>query len=163
MLHSKEFVRILKSAGYDFFTGVPCSLISDVILSLEKDPSVPYIPAVREDVAVGLAAGAYLGGKTPCILMQNSGLGQCLGALASLNLIYRIPCLLIITWRGHDGRDAPEHEVMGKASPRLLDAVRLPYKRLTHKNANKAVGWTRQVISQEKIPAALFITKGVLK
>ncbi len=156
-------MRVLKGAGYDFFTGVPCSLISDVILLLEKDPDVPYIPAVREDVAIGLAAGAYLGGKTPCVLMQNSGLGQCLNAITSLNLIYKIPCLLIITWRGYKGHDAPEHEVMGKASTRLLDSVNLPYKRLTDKNIVEAVRWSRRIILQEKTPAALFTLKGVLK
>ncbi len=163
MLHSEEFARILKAAGYDFFAGVPCSLISDVILFLEKDPDVSYIPTVREDIAVGLAAGAYLGGKTPCVLMQNSGLGQCLNALTSLHLIYRIPCLLIVTWRGYKGHDAPEHEVMGKASTRLLDSINLPYKRLTHKNAERVVGWSHQVISRNKVPAAIFIPKGVLK
>lgn len=162
-MHSKEFVRILQDAGYDFFTGVPCSLISDVILSLESDPGVPYIPAVREDIAVGLAAGAYLGGKTPCVLMQNSGLGQCLGSLASLNLIYKIPSLLIVTWRGYDGRDAPEHEVMGKATTKLLDSIKLPYKRLTHKNAEETVSWSHRVISQKKVPAAILIPRGILK
>lgn len=162
-MHSKEFVSILRDAGYDFFTGVPCSLISDVILSLESDPGVTYIPAVREDVAVGLAAGAYLGGKTPCVLMQNSGLGQCLGSLASLNLIYKIPSLLIVTWRGHGGRDAPEHEVTGKATTKFLDSIKLPYKRLTHENAEKTVSWSHRVISQKKVPAAILIPRGILK
>lgn len=159
----EAFVGILKEAGYDFFAGVPCSLISDVIFLLEKDPDVPYIPAVREDVAVGLAAGAYLGGRTPCVLMQNSGLGQCLNALASLNLIYRIPCLLIVTWRGYKGHDAPEHEVMGRASTRVLDSVGLPYKRLTHKDAEQVVMWSRRITSQKQLPAAILMTEGVLK
>lgn len=162
-MRSEEFVRVLKGAGYDFFTGVPCSIISEVILSLENDPDVSYIPAVREDVAVGLAAGAYLAEKTPCVLMQNSGLGQCLNALTSLNLIYKIPCLLIVTWRGFKGHDAPEHEVMGKASTKLLDSIRLPYKRLTVKNTTRAVEWSQRVISENKVPAALLIPKGVLK
>jgi len=163
VLRSDEFVMVLKNAGYDFFAGVPCSLISEVILTLEKDRDVSYVPAVREDVAVGLAAGAYLGGKTPCVLMQNSGLGQCLNALTSLNLIYKIPCLLIVTWRGYKGGDAPEHEVMGKASPRLLDSINLPHKTLTPKNAEKVVTWSHRIISNNKVPAALFIPKGVLK
>ncbi len=162
MLRSQEFAKILTGAGYDFFSGVPCSLISDVILSLEKNPGVSYVPAVREDVAVGLAAGAYLGGKTPCVLMQNSGLGQCLNALASLNLIYQIPCLLIVTWRGYQGHDAPEHDVMGKVSAKLLDTVGLPHKIVSHKNAESVVEWSHRVVTQRKTPAVLFITKGVL-
>ncbi len=163
MLRSHEFAKILKGAGYDFFSGVPCSLISDVILSLEKDTDVSYVPAVREDVAVGLAAGAYLGGKTPCVLMQNSGLGQCLNALASLNLIYHIPCLLVVTLRGYKGHDAPDHDVMGRVSAKLLDTIDLPHKMVNHENAEDVVGWSHQVVTQSKLPAALFITKGVLE
>lgn len=162
-MRSEEFLKLLKGAGYDFFTGVPCSLIGDVITLLERDTGVQYIPAVREDVAIGLAAGAYLGGKTPCVLMQNSGLGQCMNALASLNLIYKIPCLIIMTWRGYRGRDWPEHLVMGRALPRLLDSINLPYRRLTSKDMEKSVYWSCQVFSKRKVPAALLLPKGVIQ
>lgn len=162
-MRAEEFVKLLKDAGYNFFTGVPCSLIDDVIILLEKDCQVPYIPAVREDAAIGLAAGAYLGGKTPCVLMQNSGLGQCLNALTSLNLIYKIPCLLIVTWRGYKGKDWPEHWVMGRACTELLDSIGLPYKRLTPQNLEKAVEWSSKIISRKRIPVALFLPKGVMK
>ena len=94
--------------------------------------------------------------------MQNSGLGQCLNALTSLNLIYQIPCLLIVTWRGYQGHDAPEHDVMGKVSTKLLDAIDLPHKMVSHKNAESVVGWSHRVVTQRKTPAVLFITKGVL-
>jgi len=57
MTTGKAFAGLLETQGYDFFTGVPCSLIEGVIGALEAHPRLPYIPAVREDVAVGLAAG----------------------------------------------------------------------------------------------------------
>ncbi|MFN3466381.1 MAG: thiamine pyrophosphate-binding protein [Candidatus Brocadiales bacterium] len=162
-MKAEEFLNLLVSAGYDFFTGVPCSIIGNVILLLEKDSRFPYISAVREDVAVGLAVGAYLGGKTPCVLMQNSGLGQCLNALTSLNLIYKIPSLLIITWRGLGGKDAPEHLVMGKACTKLLDSIELPYKELSARNAAESIKWARETTSQKQIPVALLLPRGVLQ
>jgi sulfopyruvate decarboxylase subunit alpha len=67
------FAALVEAEGYDFFTGVPCSLISGLIATLERHPRLPYVPAVREDVAVGLAAGAWLAGRRPMVLMQNSG------------------------------------------------------------------------------------------
>jgi phosphonopyruvate decarboxylase len=73
----------LLGRGFDFFTGVPCSLIESLIAALEADPAVLYVPAVREDAAVGVAAGAWLGGRRPVVLMQNSGLGTSLNALRS--------------------------------------------------------------------------------
>ena len=173
-MKAEEFLNLLVAAGYDFFTGVPCSIIGDVILLLEKDARFPYIPAVREDAAVGLAVGAYLGGKNPCVLMQNSGLGQCLNTLTSLNLIYKIPSLLIVTWRGYPpkpalersegaDKDAPEHLVMGKACTKLLDSIELPYKELSAKNVAESIKWARETTSQKQIPVALFLPGGVLQ
>jgi len=61
-----ELADLLDAHGFDFFTGVPCSLAEGLIAALECDPHgrrAPYIPAVREDIALGLAAGAWLGGR----------------------------------------------------------------------------------------------------
>ena len=74
-LTSQSFIKCLIHEGYKFFTGVPCSLLSGLIYELEDQQEVRYIPAVREDAAVGLCTGAYLAGAMPVLLMQNSGLG----------------------------------------------------------------------------------------
>ncbi len=118
-----ELATLLDRHGFDFYTGVPCSLVEDLIAALECHRRAPWIPAVREDVALGLAAGAWLGGRRPVVVMQNSGLGTSLNALASLSLMYGLPALLIVTWRGFGGQDAPEHLLMGEISPRLLDLL----------------------------------------
>lgn len=110
--NAKRFSADLKAQGYDFFTGVPCSLLGALLEHIASDKTMPYYPAVREDAAFGLAAGAYMAGKKPAVLIQNSGLGYSLNVLTSLNLIYKIPVLAVVTWRGH-GPDAPEHIVMG--------------------------------------------------
>src|SRR5207248_2415378 len=103
------FVDSLRSAGFDFFTGVPCSLLEAPIACLEKDGEQGYVPATREDEAMGMAAGAWMAGrKLPVVFMQNSGLGNCLNVIASLHRIYEIPVLLVISWRGRNGKDAPE-------------------------------------------------------
>ncbi len=73
--HAPEFVAALKSADFDFFTGVPCSLLKDLVSILDHDEDLHYISATREDSAIGMAFGARLAGKTPMVLMQNSGLG----------------------------------------------------------------------------------------
>src|SRR5262245_29154705 len=113
MTTGRELAASLERQGLDFFTGVPCSLVEDVIAALERHPRLPYVPAVREDIAVGVAAGAALAGRRPAVIMQNSGLGTSLNALASLSLMYRLPAVLLVTWRGYEGKDAPEHLLMG--------------------------------------------------
>ena len=119
-LTSQSFIKRLIQEDYKFFTGVPCSLLSGLIYELEDQQEVRYIPAVREDAAVGLCTGAYLAGAMPVLLMQNSGLGYSLNAFTSLNLIYNIPMLVIMSWRGKDGKDAPEHIIMGDIDKQLL-------------------------------------------
>ena len=77
---------------------------------------------------MGIAAGAWLGSRRPVVLMQNSGLGTSLNALASLSLMYGFPALLLVTWRGFGGKDAPEHILMGEISPRLLELLGIPHR-----------------------------------
>ena len=141
MITGTEFLDSLLDSGFDFFTGVPCSLVKSLIASLEERGG--YIPETREDAAIGLAAGAYLVGKQPVVIMQNSGLGVCLNALASLSLIYHLPCLLLITWRGYQGKDAPEHIIMGEISPTLLRFLSLSgwYFASLRWKATRSVNW----------------------
>jgi sulfopyruvate decarboxylase TPP-binding subunit len=109
-----------------------------------------------------MAAGAFMGGKVPVVLMQNSGLGTSLNALISLNLIYLQPCLLLVSWRGHDGKDAPEHLVMGQVLAPLLDLVRIPHRTLEVDTVREDVGWAAQLFLKQRIPMALLIKKGIL-
>lgn len=155
-----DFVALLRAEGFDFFTGVPCSLVKGVIAELEKGDG--YLPETREDAALGLAAGAHLGGRLPVVIMQNSGLGVSINALGSLHLIYRIPCLLIVTWRGYQGKDAPEHLIMGATCQTLMETIGLPYRIPESDQVAEAVGWAAHVIRTEQVPAALLVKKGVL-
>ena len=125
---ANEFCSALKEQGFNFASGVPCSILGDIIDCLSNDPEMTYVPATREDEAIGIATGAYLGGKKSLVLMQNSGIGNCINALTSLVLLYKIPLLLLISWRGEKKDDAPEHLIMGKALKELLNAIHLEHE-----------------------------------
>jgi phosphonopyruvate decarboxylase len=161
-ISGKEFIEAAESEGYDFFTGVPCSLVGDAIAALETHPRLPYVPAVREDVAVGMAAGAWLAGRAPFVIMQNSGLGTSLNAVVSLSLMYGLPAVLLVTWRGHGGKDAPEHLVMGEISPRLLDLVGVPHRVLSADTAAADIAWARTESTRLSQPVALLLPPGVM-
>lgn len=87
---------------------------------------VPTQNVVREDTAVAMAAGACLAGRTPVVLMQNSGLGQSVNALASLVLPYRFAMLLVVGVRGTDLDTTEENLVMGAITENLLTAMGVP-------------------------------------
>lgn len=161
MIDSDVFVQALQDIGFDFFTGVPDSILAGIIQSLMQRRL--YTPAVREDEAVAMAAGAYMAGKVPAVLMQNSGLGTSLNTIISLNVIYKQPCLLLVSWRGYQGKDAPEHLVMGESMTRLLDAVRIPHRTLSEQTLAEDLRWTAQTFMRERIPVALLLRKGIVK
>ena len=91
------------------------------------DPDIRYVPATREDVALGIASSAYFvrspagsqpgePGKLGGVIMQNSRLGNLVNPLTSFNLLYRIPAFPIVGWARYGGppNDAPEHCHGGK-------------------------------------------------
>jgi sulfopyruvate decarboxylase alpha subunit len=156
-----RFVDRLLAAGFDFFTGVPCSLVKAVLAELERRRL--YLGDVREDAALGVAAGAWLAGRTPVVVMQNSGLGVSLNALASLHLLYDIPCLLVVTWRGFEGKDAPEHLVMGERLPALLDLFDVPHRRLAPAALDADVDWAAARLRETRRPVALVVPPGLFE
>ena len=160
-LTSQSFIKRLIQEDYKFFTGVPCSLLSGLIYELEGQQEARYIPAVREDAAVGLCTGAYLAGAMPVLLLQNSGLGYSLNAFTSLNLIYNIPMLVIMSWRGKDGKDAPEHIIMGDIDKQLLKTAGMEYSLLNEDNCEEVLRKAKNKICEEKLPYTLIVEKGL--
>jgi sulfopyruvate decarboxylase subunit alpha len=156
------FADRLLDAGLDFFTGVPDSTFKALFHALESRPEFGYVPAVSENVAIGVAAGAYLAGRRPVVVMQNTGLALAINPLASLAIIYRIPILLLIGWRGHDGTDSPEHRVIGASTLPLLDALQLPYVVPDRDALDAGLARAVATMERERIPCALVCRPGVV-
>ena len=163
MISGHDFAARLGRHGFDFFTGVPCSLIEDLIAVLERGTRAPYVAAVREDAAVGVAAGAWFGGRRPVVLMQNSGLGTSLNALASLSLMYGLPVLLVVTWRGFGGKDAPEHILTGEISPKLLELLGVPYRVLAADSLDADLAWAATEMDARRSPVALLVPPKIVE
>lgn len=163
MISADEFLGPAAGAGFDFFTGVPCSLLTPLINRVIADDSLAYVPAASEGEAVGIAAGAWLAGRKTVVMCQNSGLGNTVNPLTSLNFPFRIPTLLIVTWRGAPGlNDEPQHELMGEVTQSLLDVIRVP-----HAPFPTDLGQVAQVLARAEsemertgLPFALIMEKG---
>jgi sulfopyruvate decarboxylase subunit alpha len=158
-----QFLAALDRAGFDFFAGVPCSLLTGVIRALDGDRRRGYLSAVREDVAIGAAAGAYFGGALPVVFMQNSGLGTSLNALTSMTLMYELPLLIVVSWRGEGGRnDAPEHILAGAVMHDLLDLIGIPHALLDPAQIDEQVVAAAEQTRASHRPYALVVRKGIL-
>jgi len=125
----ETFLRTLENAGFSPFTGIPCSVFHPLLdyIADNNDPVRNYLCS-SEGEAMGLAAGFSLAGRLPVVYMQNDGYGNAVNPLSSLHLLYRLPVLLLVSWRGEPGvKDAPQHAVMGRAILPLLSALDIPY------------------------------------
>lgn len=127
MIPAQVFFDAVIDAGIDFYTGVPCSFLTPVINRAISDSRTRYVGATSEGEAVAMAAGAWLAGRKTLVMMQNSGLGNAVNPLTSLNHPFRIPTLLVATLRGQPGiKDEPQHELMGQITAGMLELMRIP-------------------------------------
>ncbi|MBR9865050.1 MAG: sulfopyruvate decarboxylase subunit alpha [Rhodobacteraceae bacterium] len=84
----------------EFVTTVPCKQLAGVIDAVEESPDIFHIPSNKEDEGMGLCAGAFMGGKRPAIIMQNTAIGVTINTLATLIQYYRMPLPMLISYRG---------------------------------------------------------------
>ena len=128
MIQASDFIEPAKALGFHSWAGVPCSFLTPFINSVIDDPEMQYVSAANEGDAVAIASGAALAGRRSVAMMQNSGLGNAVSPLSSLNWVFRIPVLLIVTLRGEPGlTDEPQHELMGQITGRILDELQIPW------------------------------------
>jgi sulfopyruvate decarboxylase subunit alpha len=110
---------------------VPDNPLSHVLRIFESEFSdVRLLLATREEEAFGIAAGLYLGGRRPIVMLQSSGLGNSLNAVTSLLIPYQIPTLMVISMRGDASEWNAAQVPMGRSLPAILDALAVPYCRV---------------------------------
>ncbi|MDN3260531.1 thiamine pyrophosphate-binding protein [Streptomyces sp. CSDS2] len=164
---ARDLLHSLVDHGYTLATGVPCSLLNGAFRLLEEPgddvrlAALRYVPAPREDSAVGIASGAVVAGERAVVLMQNSGLGYCLNVLTSFNLIYDVPVLLVVSWRGHDGNDAVEHDVIGAELLRLLQLFGLPHTLLDPADPAGSVSFILDQMDEKQRCGVLIVREGI--
>ena len=167
MISPKRFFDELKGHQIDFYTGVPDSLLKNLCAYITDNlPSSQHIIAANEGGAVGLAAGYHLAtGKIPVVYMQNSGLGNTVNPLMSLTdkLVYNIPVLLVIGWRGEPGvKDEPQHRKQGLVTLPLLETMGIQYEILADDESQLAEQIGRAVTHMRttREAFALVVKKG---
>ena len=114
--------QTLKNDGIKLFSYVPDAGHKILIDNAKRDDSVTSIPLTSEGEGIGIAAGSYLGGSKAVLLMQSSGVGNCINQL-SLIKHGQFPFFTIITMRGEFGEENPWQFAMGEAVIPTLNAM----------------------------------------
>ena len=170
MIDAREFLRLLKSEGIDFFSGVPDSLLKDFCACLlDNAEGLSNIVAPNEGCAMAIAAGHFLATSKPaCVYMQNSGQGNAVNPLLSLvdEEVYNIPLLMLVGWRGQpDKKDEPQHVKQGKLTLKIFDTLGIKYEVLDAdmELAEAQVKRAAEYMRETSKPFALVVEKSTFR
>ena len=160
-----ELVRDgLKEAGIDTIITLPDSRLKELYPLLAADSELRYIPVTNEGEGVAIAAGFWLGGKNPVMLMENSGFRVACEPLARLGLTHGIPVLMILSDVGVIGEGNWWGIAHGITMEPLLKAMRVPYIIVKHKNEVKdAIKRAKLHISTSLYHVAIILTGEITK
>jgi len=121
-LDTYKFGQKLQDFGFNFYSGVPCSFLNNLINYAINE--CDYVMSANEGDAVATCAGAYLAGKKSVVLLQNSGLTNAVSPITSLNYSFKLPVLGFVSLRGEPGiTDEPQHELMGVITEKMLELI----------------------------------------
>src|SRR6201989_3708553 len=122
----------LKAAGVRLMSALPETWLVHLIRMAEEDAEVQLIRLAKEEEGVGISAGAPLAGVKSAMLMQNHGFLASINGIVSCAQLYRIPLLMLISYRGEFGERDPWQTEGGGVTEDLLRALRIPFSYLDH-------------------------------
>jgi phosphonopyruvate decarboxylase len=169
MIEARHFVEAARAKGFHWYAGVPCSFLTPFINYVLQDARLRYVSMANEGDAVALIAGIALAGGADApygrgiVMMQNSGLGNAVSPLTSLTWTFRLPQLLIVTWRAQPGiSDEPQHALMGPITPAMLENMEIPWELFPTEPEQIGPALARAVAHMDQTgrPYALVMQKG---
>jgi sulfopyruvate decarboxylase alpha subunit len=151
----------LAASGCTHVVYVPDNPLSHILAGLAaRGPAIRLLLATREEEAAGIAAGVYLGGGRPVLMMQSSGVGNAVNALGSLLVAYQIPVLLVVSMRGGPGEWNAAQVPMGRAVRPVLDALGIPHVTVDAAGGAEAVvRATAALAFGTRLPAACLLSR----
>src|SRR5205807_5025621 len=125
--NSKLIYRALKACGIRLLSALPETWLVHLIQIAEDDPEMILVRLAKEEEGVGVSAGAHFAGVKSAMLMQNHGFLASINGIVSFAHLYKIPLLMLISYRGSFGERDPWQTQGGNVTEPVLRALRIPY------------------------------------
>lgn len=160
---STQIYRGLKAAGVRIVSALPETWLVHLIRMAEEDEEMTLVRLAKEEEGVGISAGAHFAGVKSAMLMQNHGFLASINGIVSFAQLYRIPLLMLISYRGHFGERDPWQTQGGAATEPILRSLGIPYGFLddpakVEKRIAEAQCWAYASLH----PAALLLTRELM-
>ena len=117
-----DIYRTFKRVGIRQVAYVPDAGHTQLLISCHSDKEIRAVSLTTEEEGVAMLAGTWLGGERGALLLQSSGVGNCINLLSVIQEC-RFPLLMLVTMRGEWGEFNPWQLPMGQSTARILDAA----------------------------------------
>ena len=153
----------LKASGIEIVSALPETWLVHLIRMAEEDPETQLVRLAKEEEGVGISAGAHLAGVKSAMLMQNHGFLASINGIVSLAQLYKIPLLMLISYRGEFGEPDPWQTQGGGVTAPLLDALQIPWMTLDEPgHVAHRIAKADTLASSALKPVALLLTRDLM-
>jgi sulfopyruvate decarboxylase subunit alpha len=161
--NSDLIYRSLKGCGIGLLSALPETWLVHLIRMAEEDPEMILVRLAKEEEGVGISAGAHLAGVKSAMLMQNHGFLASINGIVSCAQLYRIPLLMLISYRGEFGERDPWQTEGGGVTEDLLRALRIPFLSLDHPDhVAHRIGKAQTLAQAANKPVALLLCRDLM-
>jgi sulfopyruvate decarboxylase subunit alpha len=163
LTNSGVVYQALKKCGIGLVSALPETWLVHLIRMAEDDPQMILVRLAKEEEGVGISAGAHFAGVKSAMLMQNHGFLASINAIVSFAQLYRMPLLMLISYRGHFGERDPWQTQGGSATEPLLQALGIPYSFLDDPaKVEKRIAEAQTLAYSRLHPVALLLTRELM-
>jgi sulfopyruvate decarboxylase subunit alpha len=153
----------LKACGIRLISALPETWLVHLIRMADDDPEMILVRLAKEEEGVGISAGAHLAGVKSAMLMQNHGFLASINGIVSCAQLYRIPLLMLISYRGEFGERDPWQTEGGGVTEDLLRALRIPFSYLDRADRVAArIAQAQTLALSSNKPVALLLCRDLM-
>jgi len=161
--NSKLIYETLKECDVQLVSALPETWLVHLIRLTEEDPGMQLVRLAKEEEAIGISAGAYFAGVKSAMLMQNHGFLAAINGIVSFAHLYKIPLLMLISYRGSFGERDPWQTQGGNVTEPLLRALGIPYFFLDGVGTvNKRIRQAQTLAESSLQPVAVLLTRDLM-
>ncbi len=153
----------LRECGVRLLSVLPETWLVHLVTLADEDSAMTLVRLAKEEEGVGISVGAHLAGVRSAMLMQNHGLLASINGIVSLAQLYRVPLLMLVSYRGGFGEEHPWQTEGGGVTEEVLRALRIPHVLLDRRDQVAArVRQARDLAEASLRPVALLLCRELM-
>jgi sulfopyruvate decarboxylase subunit alpha len=161
--NSKLIYETLKECDIRLVSALPETWLVHLIRLTDEDPNMILVRLAKEEEGVGISAGAHFAGAKSAMLMQNHGFMASINGIVSFAHLYKIPLLMLISYRGSFGERDPWQTQGGNVTEPLLRALGIPYFLLdSAETVKKRIRHAQTLAESSLQPVAVLLTRDLM-